>query len=165
MAVSPIIASAADNELDRSRVVALFERFKKLEGTWQGKSTKGWEDRMVMKVMARGTVIMETSEFVDEPEEGMASMYHLDGDRLLLTHYCEAGNVPVLQVTRIENEGNTITFDFKSGFNMSSRDIGHMDKMVFHWIDEDHFSSQWSWYKEGKQTWFEDIQYVRIKQK
>jgi hypothetical protein len=36
-----------------------------------------------------------------------------------------------------------------------------MDKAVFHFIDEDHMVSRWTWYQNGKENWMEEIQLVR----
>ena len=140
---------------------AVFEQFKMLEGTWQGKSTKGWENRETYRVIAKGSAVLSTSEFMESPEEAMASVIVLDHGELFLTHYCEAGNQPVLRATRIEESGKKVTFEFSGGTNLPTRDTGHMDKVVLFFEDKNHFSSQWSWYANGKQTLFETIRYER----
>src|SRR5215211_7706648 len=38
-----------------------FERLKKLEGNWKGRSTKGWEEATSYKTIAQGTVVVGTS--------------------------------------------------------------------------------------------------------
>ena len=40
------------------------------------------------------------SHFVGEQNDGMMTTYFLDGDRLLMTHYCEAGNQPNTNPTK-----------------------------------------------------------------
>jgi hypothetical protein len=35
---------------------------------------------------------------------------------------------------------------------MPSRNRGHMDKAVFRFIDDNHVSSQWTWYQDGKEA-------------
>jgi hypothetical protein len=40
---------------------------------------------------------------------------------------------------------------------MPSRNRGHMDKAVFRFIDDNHVSSQWTWYQDGKESWMEEI--------
>ncbi|MCI0447213.1 hypothetical protein L0244_02590 [bacterium] len=140
----------------------LFSQLKKLKGTWQGHSSKGWENTTNYRVIARGSVVMATSEFKDEPGEGMASLFHMDSDRLLLTHYCEAGNVPVLQASSIEDDGRKITFEFIRGSNLPSRNKGHMHKVILHLLDDNHFTAQWTWYQDGKERWLEKIDYKRL---
>jgi hypothetical protein len=41
--------------------LAVFERIKKLEGTWQSKSTKGWEERQQFRLIAKGTAVVSQS--------------------------------------------------------------------------------------------------------
>lgn len=137
-----------------------FNRFKLLEGHWQGRSTKGWEETITFKTIAKGSVVVETS-FDAHPNETMMTMFYLDGTRLLLTHYCVAGSQPRLEATSFEENGNAITFTFLDATNLPSRDRGHMDKAVFRFVDEDHFSAQWTWYQDGKENWMEEIKYER----
>ena len=133
-----------------------FERFKKLEGAWQGRSTKGWEEVVNFKTIAQGSVVVETS-FDAHPNETMMTMFHLDGERLMLTHYCVAKNQPRLIATEIAADGQTITFTFLDGGNLPTRNKGHMDKAVFRFVDDNHVASQWTWYQDGKENWMEEI--------
>lgn len=141
---------------------AAFDRFKRLEGQWIGESTKGWKETISYKVIAGGTVVVGTS-FDAHPNETMMSMFHLDGDRLMLTHYCVAKNQPRLVATSFEEDGRKITFTFLDATNLPSRDRGHMDKAVFRFIDDDHVTSRWTWYQDGKESWMEEITLARKK--
>ncbi len=139
---------------------AAFERFKKLAGEWTGTSTKGWKESIRFQTIAGGTVVTETS-FDAHPNETMMTMFHLDGDRLMLTHYCVAKNQPRLLATSFEDDGRKITFTFLDGTNMPSRNRGHMDKVVFRFVDDNHMTSQWTWYQDGKESWMEEISLER----
>ena len=139
-----------------------FEQFKKLDGQWIGRSTKGWEETITFKTIAKGSVVVENS-FDAHPNETMMTMFHLDGSRLLLTHYCVAGSQPRLAATAFDDAGRTVTFTFLDATNLPSRDKGHMDKAVFRFADDNTFSSQWTWYQEGKESWMEEIKYERKK--
>ena len=66
-------------------------------------------------------------------------MYYLDGERLLLTHYCVSKTQPRLQATTFENDGRKVSFTFLDGGNLPTRDKGHMDKVVLNFVDEAHF--------------------------
>ncbi len=92
----------------------------------------------------------------------MMTMYHLDGERLMLTHYCVAKNQPRLVATSFGDGGKTVTFSFIDGGNLPSRDRGHMDKAVFRFIDDNHTTSQWTWYQDGRERWMEEIQLERV---
>ena len=138
-----------------------FELFKKLEGKWRGRSTKGWEEVVNYKTIAKGSVVVGNS-FDAHPNETMMTMFYLDGDRLMLTHYCVARNQPRLVATSFADAGKTITFTFLDGTNLPSRNSGHMDKMVFRFIDDNHAVSHWTWYQDGKEKWLEEINLERI---
>ncbi len=141
--------------------LALFDLLKSLSGDWVGKSTKGWVEAASFQVLAGGTAVLETTRFTSPPEPGMATVFHLDGDRVLLTHYCEAGNHPRLQATAFDPVARTATFSFLDGTGMASRDVGHMDAVLIRFIDADHFDSQWTWYQMGAERWLEKISYQR----
>ncbi len=141
---------------------AAYARFKNLAGEWVGTSTKGWTDREMISVIARQSAVMVISNFEAHPGETMATMIHMDGDRLMLTHYCVARNQPRLEATSIEDDGRTITFAFRDGTNLPSRDTGHMDKAIFRFVDDTHYSSQWTFYQDGQESWMEEIVYERV---
>ena len=91
----------------------------------------------------------------------MLTTFVLDSDRLLLTHYCVAKNQPRLVATAFEESGKKITFTFLDATGLPSRNTGHMDKAVFRFLDEDHFTTQWTWYQNGKESWMEEIRMER----
>lgn len=135
---------------------AAYARFKSLEGEWTAKSTKGWTADTRYKVIANGSTVLSTS-LDAHPNETMLTLIHMDGDRLMLTHYCVAGNQPRLVATDFADDGATITFTFLDGTNLPSRDRGHMDRVVYRFGDGDNFSSRWTWYQNGSETWLEEI--------
>ena len=139
-----------------------FERFKKLEGKWQGRSTKGWEETISFKTIAAGSVVVENS-FDAHPNETMMTMYHLDGDRLMLTHYCVSKTQPRLVATSFADGGTSITFTFLDGTSLPTRDRGHMDKLIVQFLDDDHVTNQWTWYQNGKESWMEQIKLERLR--
>ena len=141
----------------------VFERFRALAGEWRGRSTRGWADRAEVLVIAAGSVVVSSSEFEAHPDETMLTMFHLDGDRLLLTHYCVAKNQPRLRMTSTAEGGKEVTFTFLDATNLASRNQGHMDSVVFRFQDPDHYSSRWSFFKDGREDWMEEIHYERVR--
>ncbi len=139
---------------------AAFERLKRMEGVWAGRSTRGWSEEMRVRVIAGGSAILQTS-FDAHPGEAMATLFHLDGDRLMLTHYCIAKNQPRLVATAFDDDGKTVTFSFLDATNLPSRNRGHMDSVVYRFLDDDQYTSQWSWYQDGEERWLETITATR----
>lgn len=159
MALAAGVGGRADGQ--QTSAARAFEQFRKLEGTWRGKSTKGWTDRVTFKTIARGSVVRESSFDSDGGHDAMETLYQMDGSRLVLTHYCEARNQPRMVASEIADDGRTVLFTFLDGLNIPSRDTGHMDKAFFRFVDDHSFVSRWTWYEKGRETWFEDITYVR----
>lgn len=154
-------SNRADEQRDRA--LEAFDHLKELQGEWRARSTRGWEETIQFEVTARGSVVVETNRFKDAPDRTMHTMYYIDGDRLMLTHYCEARNQPRLLASEIGEGGQRVVFTFVDGANIPSRTVGHMDKAVFRFIDRDHFTSQWTWYQDGEESWMEEIVHERVR--
>jgi hypothetical protein len=83
-------------------------------------------------------------------KEDMISMFNLDGDRVLLTHYCAAGNQPRM-VASASPDGKTITFTFLDVTNLAAPDAGHMTRMVLSMPDANHHTEEWVFDDHGKE--------------
>ncbi len=142
---------------------AAYTHLTKLAGTWRSTSTKGWTEESVYVLAGKGSAVVETSRFVDTPADSMVTTFYLDGDRLMLTHYCEAKNQPRLLATEISDDGRKIRFTFLDATNLASPQAGHMHEAEFHLIDDDEMTSRWSWYQGGKEQWMEEIRSKRIR--
>jgi hypothetical protein len=157
------VSFAAPTTVPSTPAQLAYENFKSLAGEWEGHSTKGWTERLVIRPIAGGSCVMETSQFAHGPDDdGMVTVYHMDGEHLMLTHYCMAKNQPRMRATEISEDGKSVVFTFLDGTNMASRDTGHMDKAVFHFDSPDAMRSQWTFYAKGKEQWMEEITYRRL---
>lgn len=117
-----------------SDATVAFEKLKTLQGSWEGKSSDGRAVQISNRITSGGSVLM--SEIRGDRED-MVTMIHLDGDRLLLTHYCAMGNQPRM-VGTISPDGKTITFNFLDATNLMSAQGRHMHGIAFNLIDSDH---------------------------
>jgi hypothetical protein len=147
------VATSAFAETAQERA---FAHLKALEGKWKGKSSKGWEETLTYRTIAGGSVVLSTS-FDAHPGEAMATAFVLDRGTLQLTHYCMAKNQPRLVASEVSEDGKRIVFTFRDATGLRSRDQGHMDKAVFELLDANRFTSQWTWYQDGKEQWMEKI--------
>jgi hypothetical protein len=144
--VAALISTAALGQSDAQKS---FAQLKSLAGTWQGKNIQGMPLEVSFRETAGGSALM--SEIHGHGPENMISMFHLDGpNRLMLTHYCGAGNQPRMQATT-SADGKTFTFDFVDATNLASPDAGHMQRVVFAIIDTDHHTEDWTFVDHGKQ--------------
>jgi len=146
--------------VERSPAELAFERLCALQGSWEGKSTAGWTARIELELIARGSALLERSNFEAHPGETMLTLFHKDGADLVLTHYCVAGNQPRLVATEIGSD--EVRFTFRDATNLASRDQGHMDEALIRLEGPDAFSSQWSFFQDGKTSWMEEIHYRRL---
>jgi hypothetical protein len=127
-----------------------FDRFKTLVGDWTGKAGEVGgqmgETKVSYKLVGGGTTLVETL-FGGEPHE-MISMYHMDGDSLMMTHYCAAGNQPTFKL-KPGKDKDTYVLDFAKGSNMKPNDM-HMHTVEFKFDGPDHVTATWTSYMDGK---------------
>lgn len=126
-----------------------FNAIKNMPGTWEHKASDGHTLQVTFKVVSGGTAVM--SEIMGQGPEDMISMFHLDGpNKLLLTHYCGAGNQPRMQAS-VSSDGKTIAFNYLDATNLATPDAGHMQKMVLTLLDDNHHTEEWTFLDHGKE--------------
>jgi hypothetical protein len=121
-----------------------FTTLTNLAGEWQLTGAGANPQPISWKLISGGSVLMETF-----PAENMVTMYHMDNDRLMMMHYCEAKNQPRMQAS-VSEDGKTFTFDFLDATNLPDPANGHMHKMVLVIRDKDHFTEEWFFSQNGK---------------
>jgi hypothetical protein len=136
--------------LAQSNAQKALDRFKSMAGTWEGKSPKGQTSEVTYQLMAGGTAVMAQSHMISED---MTSLFYVDGDRLLMTHFCPSGNQPRMQAT-ISPDLKTVSFDFLDATNLPGPQAGHMHRAVYLFSDDGHYSEEWTWRQEGKNAQF-----------
>src|SRR5579863_8926676 len=125
-----------------------FEQLKSLAGSWDG-TVDGQPMHVSLRVTSMGNALMH--EMKGPGPDDPITMFNLDGDRLLLTHYCDAGNQPRMVAT-ISPDGKTIVFSFLEATNLLSTQMGHMQRVTFTFIDPDHHAEKWEFaMADGKQ--------------
>jgi hypothetical protein len=120
------LASRADG----AEAKAAFEQIKTLVGRWKTTDPKG-QTSVEIKLIANGSAVVET--WTMSPTRQSMTVYTLDGDRLLATHYCPQGNAPRLAFTRTDASG-AHHFSFIDGANLQDPEGAH--EHVF-WIRRD----------------------------
>ena len=137
-----------------------FTEMKTLAGTWQGpvkldpphpEMSNGKPVQVSMRVTSRGNALvheMAEAGAVDDPTKNdhPVTMFYLDSDRLLLTHYCDAGNRPRM-AARPSPDGKTVEFDFLDV--AGNTQYGHMQHAVFTVVDGNHHTEDWTFVMAG----------------
>jgi hypothetical protein len=137
---------------------AAFEKLKSLEGSWTGKGSEGQPLQVSFRVTSNGSAIM--SEI--QGPENMISMFHLDGDRLMMTHYCATGNQPRM-IGTMSPDGKSVTFNFLDATNVLSTQPGHMERVVVTMLDPNHHTEEWSFLAKDGSTHHETFDVQRQK--
>ncbi len=167
-------AFAADATPTQSEAQKSFDQIKTLAGSWEGPVSvvppmaEMSTDKPVhvsMRVTSRGNALvheMQEAGTLEDPKkyDHPVTMFYLDNDRLLLTHYCDAGNRPRM-AARTSADGKTVEFDFLdlAGGNQ----YGHMQHAVFTVIDENHHSEDWTYMMPGDKPMHAHMDLTRTK--
>jgi hypothetical protein len=115
-----------------------WEKLKSLVGTWQRTdastpSSKAF--RIRYRLISADTGLVE--EFGDPAKQPTQTVFHLDGDRVLATHYCAQGNQPRLRL-RAGSSADVLVFDFLDATNLRSAADSHLVRLTLRWGDADH---------------------------
>ncbi|TMQ72543.1 MAG: hypothetical protein E6K80_02540 [Candidatus Eisenbacteria bacterium] len=122
-----------------------FDVLKGLAGSWTGSVTTDPHNpdiegpiQVTMRVASRGSLLEHEIAPGGVPEP---SMIYVEGDRLTLVHYCEAGNRPRL-VARSPADSKTVDFEFAdiSGSTMPV----YLQHFVFTIVSADHHTEDWT---------------------
>ena len=160
------VLQAADRKLSDKPSHPAFEKLKKLEGKWSGPAVwdqggkKGNVDfNVTYKTTSGGKTVMETM-FAGTPGE-MVTMYYVEGDDLMLVHYCSAGNQPRMKL-ETPPDAHELSFRCLGGTNMTEED-SHMHWVRLGIVDADHLKAGWNSMKAGKVEWVAEAELVRQK--
>jgi hypothetical protein len=135
-----------------------FDELKTLAGVWKGTVTANppqpdWDNKPVwasLRVTSRGNAIVHEMKEPGTPDDPShddpITMLYLDGDQLVLTHYCDAGNRPRMAAKK-SADGKTIDFDFVDV--AGSTQYGHMHHAAFTIIDANHHTEDWTFMMPG----------------
>jgi hypothetical protein len=143
-----------------ARSTPAFDQLKSLAGNWEGKESSGSAVKVTYKIVSNGSVVMEHLQPTNEPE--MITMYSLDGDRIVVTHYCSAGNQPTMQTAPTPAVNGKLDFSFVRLAGAKSPDEGHMVALSVSILDKDHLTQTWTFQENGK-SMAETFNYTRVK--
>jgi len=104
----------------------------------------------VIEVSAAGTVVMET--MAPGTEHEMINMYHLDGDDLVLTHYCAGGNQPTMRLDREASSAKRLIFDFTGGTNLDPDSDHFIHDMELGILGDGKVESIWNSWAGGAEA-------------
>ncbi|HEY2093167.1 MAG TPA: hypothetical protein VGJ81_14885 [Thermoanaerobaculia bacterium] len=128
-------------------------QLKQLAGKWSGKTDRGAPIVITYQVAAHGSTVVETQS-PGEPDE-MLTVYSLDGNDLVLTHYCPmgpVGNQPHMALDRTASTPRDLRFTFVRLANLDAEKDVHLHAGRIRVVDDHHLERQWDVYKGGKKV-------------
>ena len=148
---SAALLIAAEEKQSKIAPSPAYDKMKTLVGSWDGTANEGGKQ---MPVSARFQLIAGSSVLAGWLGEGtpheMVTMFHMDGNELMATHYCAAHNQPRMVLVS-GGDPNHLVFKFKDGTNIQS-DAGHMQQVAFTFNGSDRHDEEWTWIENGKEA-------------
>ncbi len=152
LATGPGVASAELTAADA------FATLKGMAGTWAGtpegsgaeaeaEAEAAGTSTFEIEVSAAGTVVMET--MAPGTEHEMINMYHLDGEELVVTHYCAGGNQPTMRLDREASTAERLIFDFTGGTNLDPETDHFIHDLEIGILGEGRVDSVWNSWGDG----------------
>ena len=153
-ALAVVLVALSSLAFAQSDAQKSFDQLKSLAGSWEGHVTsfppqaemEGKLMQVSLRVTSMGNALMHEMTGAGRPDDPITMLY-LDGDRLLLTHYCDAGNRPRM-TGKTSPDGKTVEFEF---LDVAGRlQYGHMHHAVFTAIDANHHTEEWTFMQGDK---------------
>jgi len=132
---------------DKIQSATIFTQMKSLVGEWDAVL-----DRVLVKeiytLTANGSALMAETHAGNEP--AMITMFTVDGDHLMATHYCSTGNQPQMITGVPDDLHNGVTFTLARVTGMKTSDDWHNTGVTISLDDPNHMTQRWTYLYKGK---------------
>jgi hypothetical protein len=128
-----------------------FDLLKGLAGQWTDAQAKPAGELVpsIQFMVASGGTVVEEVQFPGSAHE-MRSLYFMDGNELVMTHYCGIGNQPHMRLDTAKSSPSQLVFDFVSGTNMDPAKDTHVHSGWIKPDGGDHLEAEWKVYSAAK---------------
>jgi hypothetical protein len=145
--VTAVVVSGQNQPQDSSKSAAVFKQLTSLVGEWEAVQ-EGVPVKETYKLTANGSVLMSETKPADS--QPMITMFTVDGDHLIATHYCVAGNQPQMVTSAPGDLDKGLTFSLERVTGMKTPDDWHNTGITLTLDDKDHMTQRWTYLYKGK---------------
>ena len=142
-----ILAPAQTQPQDRSKSETVFKQLTSLVGTWEAVQD-GVPVTETYTLTANGSALMAETKPGRDP--AMITMFTVDGDHLIATHYCAARNQPQMEASIPDDLQKGVTFSLVRVTGMKTSDDWHNTGVTITLDDKDHMTQRWTYLYKGK---------------
>jgi len=142
-----LMGTAHTQALEKANSLLAFERLTSLVGAWQGVQD-GNEITLTYSLTADSSALMEEFRVA---KTVMVTMFTVDGDHLIATHYCSAGNQPQMVTARITDPlASSLAFSLSRVTGMKAPGDWHNTGLTVTLEDKQHLTQVWTYEYNGK---------------
>ena len=134
---------------EKSKSSAVFKQLSALVGDWEGVQG-GVPIKVTYTLTGDGSALMEYMKPGNSPAEAMVTMFTVDGDHLVATHYCAARNQPQMVTGVPEKLEQGVTFSLVRVTGMKTPDDWHNTGLTLIRDDADHLTQRWTYAYRGR---------------
>src|SRR5205809_1093603 len=160
VALSAVFLAASALGADKTKSEQAFDRLASLQGEWQG-IADGVNTTLIYTLTANGSTLMEQCQ----PEKGheMITMFTVDDDHLIATHYCSAKNQLQMATSAISDAQKPRSFSLVRVTGLKYPVDFHNTGLTVIQEDNDHLTQEWSYQHKGK-TGKNIFRFTRVRQ-
>jgi hypothetical protein len=151
------VALAAEQSDDRIKSDAAFKQLTTLAGEWEAVQD-GTPVKETYTVTANGSALLVETKPAND--SAMITMVTVDGDRLIATHYCSAGNQPHMVNSARSDLRKGLTFSLDGVTGLKTPDDWHNTGLTIVLDDDNHMTQHWTYLYNG-QSGTTDFHYTR----
>jgi hypothetical protein len=126
---------------------AAFKQLSALAGEWEAVQD-GTPVRETYTVTASGSALFVETKPANEA--AMITMVTVDGDRLIATHYCSAGNQPQMVTNAPGDLRKGLTFSLERITGLKTADDWHNTGLTIILDDDNHMTQHWTYLYKGR---------------